>query len=484
MTAPHAQRIAVIGAGAGGLTAAKYLRAEKCFSVIDIYEQRSATGGLWIHSPQISGDGIFSVPQTDPSPGPEIPVESGSSKDKVFISPVYDLLETNIPKDMMKFSDLDFPEHLPLFPKHEDVKIYLQQYGKEVEDLISFDTQVTNIRVGSRPNTTWTLDSLHLPTGKRYIKEYDAIVVANGHYFVPCIPSIDGLREWSQKHPGSITHSKYYRSPAQFAGKKVVVVGSHASGLDISQQLTSACQQPVYLSQKSVSEMAAGFKANAGIQSIGQIDRVDPGTRQVTLKDGTILDAVDAIIFCTGYFYSFDFLKSISPPLITHGNMVHGTYEHLFSVTHPSLSILGLPQKVIPFPITEMQAAVVARVNSGRLFLPSPDILKKWEGARLAKTGSEDQFHTFGYPEDAGYMDMLVDWAAQAEHRPGLENDGKGKVAPKWSNRMRWMRDNIPKLRKAFSGLGEARIDVRTVEELGMNFDEEIAWKYKDIANL
>jgi len=36
-----------------------------------------------------------------------------------------------------------------------------------------------------------------------------------------------------------------------------------------------------------------------------------------------------------------------------------------------------------------------------------------------------------GNPHDADYMDMLVDWANQAESKKGLTNTGRGKMAKK-----------------------------------------------------
>jgi hypothetical protein len=65
--------------------------------------------------------------------------------------------------------------------------------------------------------------------------------------------------------------------------------------------------------------------------------------------------------------------------------MVHGTFQHIFSISNPTLEFLALPQKAIPFPIAEMQASVVARVFSGRLFLPSKKTMQLWERERLEK---------------------------------------------------------------------------------------------------
>ena len=46
-------------------------------------------------------------------------------------------------------------------------------------------------------------------------------------------------------------------------------------------------------------------------------------------------------------------------------------YRHIFPIsTAPTLSIIGLPWKVVPFPEFEVQAKWIARVLSKRVSLP------------------------------------------------------------------------------------------------------------------
>lgn len=72
MTAlPPINRIAIIGAGASGLAAARALLAEDCFAAIDIFEQRGALGGVWNYTPQTAP---VALPSTDPA-AVEAPVD-------------------------------------------------------------------------------------------------------------------------------------------------------------------------------------------------------------------------------------------------------------------------------------------------------------------------------------------------------------------------------------------------------------------------
>ena len=52
-------------------------------------------------------------------------------------------------------------------------------------------------------------------------------------------------------------------------------------------------------------------------------------------------------------------------------------YRHIFPLsTAPTLSIIGLPWKVVPFPEFEVQAKWIARVLSNRVHLPSMDAMQ------------------------------------------------------------------------------------------------------------
>ena len=59
--------------------------------------------------------------------------------------------------------------------------------------------------------------------------------------------------------------------------------------------------------------------------------------------------------------------------MITH-DRVFPLYKHLFPPAYaPTLSFVGLPWKIVPFPLYELQARWVARLLSGRVQLPSID---------------------------------------------------------------------------------------------------------------
>jgi cation diffusion facilitator CzcD-associated flavoprotein CzcO len=429
---------------------------------------------------------MFAVPQVNPHSGLEKPVwvKSGKSPEKmpIFLSAIYKLLETNIPRSLMRYSEMDFPDNVQLFPKHDDVQKYLEVYAQDVRDLVSFNTQVVDVRrsgtgdgnVDSNITAGWQVETLHFPSGKQTTKVYDAVVVGSGHYSVPFIPDIPGASEWNTKHPGSVSHSKYYRIPETYSDKKVIVVGNSASGLDISSQIATVCSAPLFLSSKSESYLAAGFKANPNIENVPEIIKFDANSKSITLKNGRVEHGVDAVLFCTGYLYSLPFLEALDPNPIGDGTRVEHTYQHLFYSPDPTLTFLTLPQKIIPFPLAEAQAAVLARVFSGRLSLPSEEEMRAWEAQTIAERGSGGEFHTLQFPRDVNYINFLYDWAASAERHQGLENNGRGKMTKRWGEWEFWARGRFPSVRKAFVEKGEERKNVRSLAEVGFDFDK---WK-------
>jgi cation diffusion facilitator CzcD-associated flavoprotein CzcO len=478
----RAKSIAIVGAGPSGVAAAKYLLAEKAFEKIVLFEQRSKAGGIWNYTAYETQEDLFTIPQTDPRGKNQDPICSDKlqdsyghhEKDVSFVSPMYEKLETNIPRGLMGFQDLDWPKDSQLFPKHQTVLKYIQDYGEDVQHLVQYSTQVVNAEPTSDlPHSSWRVRARNLETMEEEETEFDALIVANGHFIVPYIPDISCIREWNAKYPERINHSKYYRKPEDYQGKKVIVVGNSASGADISAQVSSHCKQPLLWSSKSVSMFSATHgSGQAPRREVPPIKRFTLDNRGVEFEDGTFESDIDAIVFATGYFYSFPFLENVKPALITDGSHVNHTYKHLFYAPQPTLSFLALNQRVIPFPIAEAQASVVARVYSGRLTLPSKAEMQNWEEDTIADVGDGRNFHLLPFPKDGNYLNAMSHWALSASTKKGLDNDGKGKVPPIWGEWEFWCRENFPAIRKAFGEFGEKRHDIRSIEEVGFSFEE------------
>jgi len=138
-------------------------------------------------------------------------------------------------------------------------------------------------------------------------------VLSNGHYSEPYVPYVPGL--WS--FPGTVVHSRWWRSPAQFDGKNVLIVGSHASGSDVCRELAVRDEQlaadGISVTRRITQSVRAGEK-DAGavegerpgwlgrIHGVSEVGGVEGGV--VVLKNGSRLEGVEVIVYATGYLYS------------------------------------------------------------------------------------------------------------------------------------------------------------------------------------
>ncbi|KAJ5333845.1 uncharacterized protein N7506_007628 [Penicillium brevicompactum] len=473
------RKVAVIGAGPSGLAAVKYLLAERHFERIDVFEQRSSVGGAWNYSPDTLKTPLSTtVPQLNPHEALEKPTWIGqvdSRREANFVSPIYDRLETNLPKDLMRYSDQAWPADTQLFPKHPTVKQYLEEYAEEIRNHIQFETQVVDVSFQSAGPENWIITTRNLQTRNDTVGTYDAVVVASGHFTVPHVPDIAGIQAWNLSYPGAISHSKFYDSPESFRGKKVVVVGSSASALDIGAQINEFSKGQLLVSQRTESWMAAASTdEKITCPEIAEFLPSATHDRGVRFVDGHIEEHIDSVVFCTGYFYSYPFLSSLNPPAVTHGWRTMNVYQQLFYIENPTLVFPVLSQRVIPFPMAENHAALFSRVWSGRLTLPPKEEMKAWEEAEIEAKGDGKNFHLLPYPMDADYLNLLYDWAAKATPRPGLPNNGQGKLGTRWGERERWMRALFPDIRRAFVQRGDERSKVKTLAEIGFVFEE---WK-------
>lgn len=469
--------------------ASRYLLAEKAFDNIDLFEQRAHVGGVWNQSSvEEKRQRPIDIPHINAHTPPDEPIwrpetAGPGGKEATFISPLYDGLETNIPKSTMGFSDLEFPDHVPLFPSSQDVHDYLAEYSKDIQHLIHLETQVENVRLHDPSAATWSVRRRNLKNNHVTESIYDAVVAASGHYAVPYIPAVPGLEEWNRLYPGVVLHSKSYQSPDAFRDKKVIVVGNSASGIDIGRQVGEACRKPLLTSIQSPPAMYGELEVDDRLV-YPEIEEFllpstssssSPGQRAVRFKDGTVESDIDAILYCTGYFYCFPFLESLDPPVVTDGRRVHQIYDQIFYIPQPTLVFPVMAQRVIPFPTAENQAAVFSRVWSGRLHLPSQQDMAESERETVAERGSGTSFHVLPFPLDVDYNERLYQLSASAKPRPALENDGLGKQCNHFGPRERWLREHIAKFKVVFTLAGEKRNRIRTIEDLGFSYGNEHA---------
>ncbi|CAN6305923.1 unnamed protein product [Urochloa humidicola] len=348
-------RLAVIGAGAAGLVAVRELRREGHLPVI--FERAAAVGGTWLYAPPAA---------------PSDPLGAAATHSSLYAS-----LRTNLPRESMGF--LDFPfvaAAMPgsadprRFPCHEEVLRYLEAFASRFDllRLVRFETEVLGVRREGRGK--WAVTSRKLGdkgSGEEEEEVYDGVVVCNGHYTEPRIAVIPGVDAW----PGKQMHSHNYRVPEPFLDQVVIVIGASASAFDISRDIASTAKE-VHIADRS-SPFRSGAK-QPGYNNLWLHSMIDRAQEDgcVVFRDGSSIKA-DVIMHCTGYLYDFPFLGDDST-ITVDDNRVDPLYKHIFPPeVAPQLSFIGLPWKVIPFPLFELQSKWVAKVLSGRIVLPSKE---------------------------------------------------------------------------------------------------------------
>jgi cation diffusion facilitator CzcD-associated flavoprotein CzcO len=140
---------------------------------------------------------------------------------------LYDSLTLHTGKHLSALPRMGFDRRVPLFPSRRDFVAYLHRYVEVLELPIETGRTVTAIE---RQNDEWLVR-----TDRGDIAARD-VVMATGIVSSPRIPVIAGR----ERFRGRVMHSIEYRRPAEFAGRRVLVVGVGNSGGEIGGELANA----------------------------------------------------------------------------------------------------------------------------------------------------------------------------------------------------------------------------------------------------
>ncbi|ESQ29135.1 hypothetical protein EUTSA_v10024032mg [Eutrema salsugineum] len=258
--------VAVIGAGPGGLVAARELRREG-HSVV-VLERQNQVGGTWIYTDD-------RLPVRDPTRRIQRPEEVSGSR----VAPQ------------------------KVAPQLKDQEQNIQVVYKRASAVVRVSPAAESDgegRIGK-----WRIESREKGKKDHRDEIYDAVVVCNGYYTEPCLAKIHGISSWPRKE----MHSQNYRIPKPFKDQVVVLIGNSASADDISRDIARVAKE-VHMACRS--NAADTFIKQTGYSNIWmhsiyvrKIARVHEDS-SVVFQNGKII-LVDVIMHCTGY-YSFRFL--------------------------------------------------------------------------------------------------------------------------------------------------------------------------------
>lgn len=387
-------RTAIIGAGISGLTAGKML---KDYGVpYTTFELSDRIGGNW----------AFGNPNG--------------------LSSAYRSLHIDTSKHRLSFKDFPIPDDFPAFPHHSDIKRYLDDYAAAFDllDNIEFNNGVVHAR---RVGDGWEIQD---QAGA--VREFDLLVVGNGHHWDARMPDFSGT------FTGEAIHSHHYidpHHPLELTGKRILVVGIGNSAADIAVELSSkTLRNTVTLSTRSsawiVPKFIAGqpgdklFKTSPhiplswqrkAVQVVAPYLGTDPTSYGLPPADHKLFEAhptqsvelplrlasgdiapkpnvarldgdtvhfedgssaaFDAIVYATGYNITFPFFDTefLSAP----DNQIR-LYKRMFYPGIDNLVFIGFAQAIPTlFPFVECQTRVLAAYAAGRYALPPADEMQR-----------------------------------------------------------------------------------------------------------
>jgi len=394
---PAMARVAIVGGGPAGLSAARYLLHEGFEPVI--LERAAALGGQWSGDRRASG--------------------------------IWPSMHTNTSRILTALSDRPHPLGTPVYPANQAIGAYLRDYADHfsLTPNARLETRVERI---TRAPGGW---DVHTSNGRTAdVETYSHVVIAPGRYHRPIVPPVPGLADFTGA--GGVCHTGEYTDSARYHGQRVLVAGCAISALEIASELAGGGAEEVVTTNRRqryvLPKLSAGVptdhlafsRVNGLAAELLPPDAVAAGTRafvvrcggspdqygapapaadfaaagitlaqhylplvaegritvrpwisgvegqRVTFADGSSGE-FDAIIFGTGYRLDLPFLDEP----ITRALDLDGQHLDLHTFTFhpdlPGLAFLGLFHQIGPlFPVVEVQARWVAYAWSGARPLP------------------------------------------------------------------------------------------------------------------
>ncbi|XP_055979806.1 flavin-containing monooxygenase 5 [Sorex fumeus] len=446
------KRIAVIGGGVSGLSSIKCCLEEGLEPVC--FERSDDIGGLWRYQ--------------------ENPEEGRAS--------IYKSVIINTSKEVMCFSDYPIPDHFPNFMHNSQVLEYFRMYVKEFGLLkyIRFKTTVCSVKKRPDFSTSGQWEVITECEGKTEASVFDGVMVCTGHHTDAYLPleKFPGIK----KFKGQYLHSRDYKNPLCFTGKRVIVVGIGNSGVDLAVEISHRANQ-VFLStrrgawilnrvgdngypmdvlfssrlnhfmRRIFGESLANFvlekKMNQRFDHAmfglkpkhrplsqhptvnddlpnrilsGRV-KVKGNVKEFTetaaiFEDGSREDDIDAVVFATGYNFAFPFLED---SLKVVKNKI-SLYKNVFppNLEKPTLAIIGLVQPLgAIMPISELQGRWVTQVFKGLKTLPSKSEMMS-EIAKTQEKLAKRYVESQRHTIQVDYVDTMEDLAELVGAKPNL----------------------------------------------------------------
>ena len=173
----------------------------------------------------------------------------------------YDRLHLHLPKQFCELPLFPFKDDLPTYPTRGQFVEYLESYTAHFKLQPKFCQSVDLAAFDARSGL-WNVQTSTSCCGIK--QEYRArwLVVASGENADPVIPNFKGTNDYRSNGGGALFHSSQYRNGAEYAGKKVLVVGCGNTGMEIALDLVNFGASPSLVVRSPVSTLSLRGKWN------------------------------------------------------------------------------------------------------------------------------------------------------------------------------------------------------------------------------
>lgn len=330
----------------------------------------------------------------------------------------YDSLRLFSPARFSSLPGMPFPGDPERYPARDEVIAYLRGYAARFELPV-----ITGARVQSVERDA---DAFHVHTADGRGFRATSLIAATGAFHRPQLPQLPG----QERFDGTLLHSFAYRTPAPFAGQRVIVVGAGNSAVQIaielarSARVSLATREPVrfvdqrpygrdvhfwwWLLRLDTSPLESPQARLFARLADGKGPRVlDAGVYHAALDAGApdvrpmftaftehgvvwangVEETVDSVIFATGYRPNLNYLA----PLGALGADSQPLHHHGVSSAVPDLGFVGLSNQRTFASATLRgvgpDAAFVVRALQRQRQAPKPRLWPFWRPA-CCPTGS------------------------------------------------------------------------------------------------
>ncbi|PPQ80532.1 hypothetical protein CVT24_002655 [Panaeolus cyanescens] len=472
------KKVAIIGAGVGGIIS--YRELTQAGFDVHLFERDNSPGGNWHYSDEVPLDAP--IPNADASVGdytPSLPpkgVKLPYSEEYTNVAksqllqrshrapkPIWKSLTSNAPGPIQQVRELPWPAGTPWALPNQKLQRYLRAFASwhgvnnnDDNPNVHYNTRVELVEKrydSDGKDAGWTLTVKAVaPTERGTVQatwdkqDFDGVIVATGRYNAPNVPGIEGLKQWGERFPDKIQHSRQYRVPEPFTNQTVLVVGASTSGGEISRDIikhVNKIYQSIRPSKSPIPERPQiDFlrRLPHNVTIVPEIRRFLPvGSNirdgRVELVNGTIISGIDRIIFATGYRYTYPFLPQYHnsslglhdhappdavQPIVTDGSHLRSLYLDAFYIPDPTLTFINANFGMQSFTYAEFVSLAIAKVWAGKADFPSTAALwRNYDEVYRERKGYGRHFQFLGVERTKAGLRHFQGWLNDAAVKYG-----------------------------------------------------------------